>query len=152
MKSGQGSTASIVAQGWILMCLIFVSILATQFMNVVICTFVGKDGGINLKMMAVLMMLHAFVPMLVYTFSARWFRWAIAGLTLLFGVAMFTHEIHLFIATKRTFEIFNLLDFAHHGLAIWVGLIAVRWAREAGQSSVPAANGSLGGESIGNTI
>ncbi len=151
MKNGQGSTASIVAQGWILMCLIFVSVLATQFMNVVICTLVSKDGRTNLKVMAMLMMLHAIVPMLIYTFSARWFRWTIAGLTLFFGVAMIAHEIHLFIVTQRTFEIFNLLDFAHHGLAIWVGLIAVRWAREAGQSPLPAANGSFGG-SLGNTL
>ncbi len=134
------------------MCLIFVSTLAIQFMNVVICTLVSTDGSTNLKLMATQMMLHAFVPMLIYTFNARWFRWAIAGLTLFFGGAMIVHEIHLFIVMKRGFEILNLLDFAHHGLAIWVGLIAVRWAREAGQSSVPAGNGSLGGQSIGNSI
>jgi len=148
MSNDQGSTASIVAQGWILMCLIFVSMLAAQFMNVVICTLGSKDGGANFKVMAMLMVLHAFVPMLIYTISAGWFRWTVAGLTLFFGVAMSVHEIHLLIATQRSFDILNLLRFAHHGLAIWVGLIAVRWAREGRRYALR----SLQGKAIDNTI
>jgi hypothetical protein len=133
MKNNQVSTASIVAQGWILMCLIFVGMLATRFMNDVICALGRKDGEVQLKTMAMLLVLHAFVPMLIHTFSARWFRWAIAALTLTFGAAI-VHDIHFFIVAPGNVDILHLLDVAHHGLAIWVGWIAVRWAREAGQA------------------
>ncbi|CAN7362508.1 hypothetical protein LJR289_002066 [Pseudoduganella sp. LjRoot289] len=129
----QFSTGSIVAQGWILMCLILVAMLATQFMNEVICAQGSEGGGVRLKVMAALLVLHAFVPMLIYTFSARWFRWAIAGLTLLLG-ALIVHAFYSVIVSPVAFDILHLLDFAHHGLAIWVGCLAFRWAREAGRS------------------
>jgi hypothetical protein len=147
MKNDQVSTASIVAQGWILMCLIFVGMLATRFMNDVVCAPESKGGEVQLKTMAMLLVLHAFVPMLIHAFSARWFRWAVAGLTLLVGVAI-VHEIHFFIVAPGTVDILHLLDVAHHGLALWVGWIAVRWAREAGQSG----GGSSGEKNHGATF
>lgn len=125
-----------VAQGWILMFLIFVCITIVEFLNASIggnlSIYTSEEGAAALRVMVILMLLHAFVPMLVLTLNARWFRWAIAILTFLFGLLMIGHEImHIFVAKNRAFGIFDLLDFAHHGLAIWVAILAVRWAREA---------------------
>lgn len=127
---------ALVAQGWILMFLIFVCITITEFLNATISgnlsIYTSEEGTTALRVMVMLMLLHAFVPMLVLTLNARWFRWAIAVLTLLFGLLMIGHEVmHVFVAKNRAFGVFDLLDFAHHGLAIWVAILAVRWAGEA---------------------
>ena len=135
-------TGSIVAQGWILMFLVFICIFIVEFLNAVIVgnlsLYTSAEGQIALKVIVLMMLLHAFVPMLVCTFNARWFRWAIAGLTLCFALAMIAHElVHIFIAKNKQFGLFDALDFAHHGLGIWVACVAVRWAREAEQVFVP---------------
>jgi len=116
------------------MFLIFVCITIAEFLTATINNnlgiYTGEEGAIALRVMVVLMLLHAFVPMFVVTFQARWFRWAIVVLTLLFGVLMMGHEVmHLFIKKNREFGVFDLLDFAHHGLALWVSIIGIRWAR-----------------------
>jgi len=136
MSNDKVSTTAIVAQGWILMCLIFVGMLAIQVMNEAVSAPGNHAEEANVKVIAALLVLHVLVPMLVYTFGARWFRWAVAGLTLLFG-AMIVHQVQMFIAAPGTPGIIELLDCAHHGLAFWVGWIAVRWAREAGQGNGP---------------
>jgi Zn-dependent protease len=51
---------------------------------------------------------------------------------MVFGVVMMLHEIgHIFILENRIFGLRDALDFAHHGLAIWISLIAVSWAKDA---------------------
>jgi hypothetical protein len=123
-----------VAQGWILMFLIFVCITIIEFLNASInanlSIYTSEEGAAAMKVMVVLMLLHAFVPMLVVTYDVRWFRWFVAVLTFLFGLLMMGHEImHIFVAKSRGFGVFDLLDFSHHVLAIWVAILAVRWAR-----------------------
>lgn len=123
-----------VAQGWILMFLIFVCITIVEFLNATVSgnlsIYTSDEGAAALRVMVMLMLLHAFVPMLVLTFDVRWFRWSIAVLTLLFGLLMIGHEVmHIFVAKNRDFGVFDLLDFSHHVLAIWVAILAVRWAR-----------------------
>ncbi len=125
-----------VAQGWILMFLVFVCINLIEFLNAsmrgTLQFFATTEGAVALRVIVVLMLLHAFVPMLVMHFESRKFRWGVAILTMTFGVLMFIHEIiHLFLVKDRSFGFFDALDFAHHGLAIWVSVIAVRWARVA---------------------
>lgn len=125
---------STVAQGWILMFLVFICINFIEFMNAAVqgdlVFFAGQEGAIALRAMIALMLLHAFVPMLVLTLDRRWFRWAVAVLTMGLGVAMLAHEmVHLFVVRNRGFGMFDLLDFAHHVLALWVSAAAVRWAR-----------------------
>ncbi len=123
------------------MFLIFVCITISEFLNATVSgnlsIYTSEEGAAALKVMVMLMLLHAFVPMLVLTLDARWFRWSIAILTLLFGLLMIGHEImHVLVAKNREFGVFDLLDFAHHGLAIWVAILAVRWVREAPVSVV----------------
>jgi hypothetical protein len=130
------SKEAVIAQGWILMFLIFVCMLVLEFLHAVIANdlsvYTNQEGKKGLQIMIYLMLLHAFVPMLVVTFQARWFRWFIAVLTMLFGVLMVLHEVnHIVILESRPFGLRDALDFAHHGLAIWVALIAVSWAKDA---------------------
>jgi len=131
----ENPTSRFVAQGWVLMFLLFVCIFVCEFLlaaiNGQLAFYSGQEGKLALKVTVVVMLLHAFVPMLVYAFDARWFRWAIALLTMCFGLGMMLHEIaHVFVIKNREFGWFDLLDFAHHGLAVWVALLAVQWARE----------------------
>lgn len=139
----QTPTGNIVAKGWILMFLVLICIFLIEFLNAALddnlAMFKSEEGATALKAIVLLMLLHAFVPMLVCTFHGRIFRWAIAGLTLCLTVAMIGHELaHLFIVKNREFGLFDMLDFAHHGLGVWVASVAVRWAREAGRVFVPA--------------
>lgn len=129
--------AHLVAQGWILMFLLFICIFVSEFLGAVISgnlsIYTSDEGAAGLKLMTGMMLLHAFVPMLVCSFDARWFRWAVAVLTLLFGLIMMGHEIsHLFVIKNREFGRSDLLDLAHHALSLWVAAIAVQWARAAG--------------------
>jgi hypothetical protein len=129
------SKESIIAQGWILMFLLFLGMLVMEFLTAVVSgdltAFTSAEGQTGMKIMIFLMLLHALVPMLVVSFKAVWFRWFIAVLTMFFGLFMVMHEVsHLFIVSNRTFGVRDALDFAHHGLAIWVALVAVAWARQ----------------------
>jgi hypothetical protein len=129
------SRETVVAQGWILMFLIFVGMLVMEFLNATITNnlsmYSSAEGKKGIQIMIYLMLMHAFVPMAVVSFKATWFRWFIAILTLCFGLLMVLHEVnHLFLIKDRIFGLRDALDFAHHGLAIWVACIAVRWAKE----------------------
>lgn len=130
----QNQAGNIVAKGWILMFLVFICIFVVEFLNAVLndnlALFKGDEGAAALKIIVLMMLLHAFIPMLVCTFEGRAFRWFIALLTLSFTIAMIGHEVaHLFIVKNRKFGIFDMLDFAHHGLGIWVTSVAIAWAR-----------------------
>jgi len=134
MNNDRKSAGSIVAQGWILMFLVLICIFLTEFATSVIQNDLSmlrsKEGEKALKAMVVLMLLHAFVPMLVCTWNAPWFRWAVVGITGVLAVAMLAHEIVHLVTGTKPIGIFHLLDFAHHGLGIWVTFIAIRWAKE----------------------
>lgn len=125
----------LIAQGWILMFLVFVCIHVTGFLVAgVRCepnAFSGRDGATALQALVALMLLHAVMPVLVMTVGRRWFRWAVAGLALLSGAGMLVHEIHLLVVRGGGFGAANLLDVSHHVLALWVGALALRWARAA---------------------
>lgn len=134
MNNDHKSAGSVVAQGWILMFLVLICIFLTEFATSVIqddfSMFRSREGEEALKAMVLLMMLHAFVPMLVCTLNASWFRWTVVGITGVLTAIMFAHEIVHLVTDTKPFGIFHLLDFAHHGLGIWVMFIAIRWAKE----------------------
>jgi hypothetical protein len=136
MFSNYKAKEAVIAQGWILMFLIFVCTLMMEFLYAVIgndlTIFTSQEGATGLKVMTLLMLLHAFVPMLVVTFQQRWLRWAVAILTMIFGLLMLGHELfHIFVLENRAFGLRDALDISHHCLAIWVSLIAVSWAKDA---------------------
>jgi hypothetical protein len=134
MNNHHRSTGSIVAQGWVLMFLVLICIFLTEFATSVIqddlSMFRSREGEEALKAMVLLMLLHAFVPMLVCALNASWFRWTVVGITGVLAVLMLAHEIVHLVTGTKPFGIFHLLDIAHHGLGIWVTLIAIRWAKE----------------------
>jgi hypothetical protein len=134
MTSEKMSAENRVAMGWILMFLVFICIFLTEFVASVLgddlSIFKSREGEMALRAMVVLMMLHAFVPMLICVVDSAWFRWLIVLVTGLLTVALMGHQIgHLVTATKP-FSIFHLLDFSHHGLGIWTTVLAVQWARQ----------------------
>lgn len=134
MSKVHGSTGSMVAQGWVLMFLVLICIFLTEFATSVIqddlSMLRSREGEEALKAMVLLMLLHAFVPMLVCALTASWFRWTVVGITGVLVVLMLAHEIVHLVTGTKPFGIFHLLDFAHHGLGIWVTFIAIRWAKE----------------------
>jgi hypothetical protein len=135
MRKPHKPIETMVAQGWVLMFLLLVCIFLTEFLTASVggnlAMYSSAEGIRGLHMMVILILLHAFIPMLVLTFEVHWFRWVIMILTLGFALIMMAHEIlHLFVIKNRQFGTFDLLDFAHHGLALWVARLALRWARE----------------------
>lgn len=134
MNNDHKSTGSIVAQGWILMFMVLICIFLTEFAISVIqddlSVFKSREGENGLKVMVLLMLLHAFVPMLVCALNASWFRWTVVGITGVLAGVMLLHEVVHLVTDTKPFGIFHLLDFAHHGLGIWVTFIAIRWAKE----------------------
>lgn len=134
MNNDHKALGSIVAQGWILMFLVLICIFLTEFATNVIqdnlAIFKSREGEKALKVLVLLMMLHAFVPMLICTFDAPWFRWTVVGITGVLTVIMVAHEIVDLVIGARAFGVLHLLDFAHHSLGIWVSVIAIRWAKE----------------------
>lgn len=122
-----------VAQGWILMFLILVCIVFLEFQSAVVDDrldfYTTQEGTAAANVIVALMLVHAFVPVMVRSFDPRWFRWLVAALTATFGIVMIIHEIlEMFILKTRPFGFTHLLDFAHHGLALWVSVVAIRWA------------------------
>lgn len=134
MNNHHNSTGNIVAQGWILMFLALICIFLTEFATSVIqddlSVFKSREGENGLKVMVLLMLLHALVPMLVCALNASWFRWTVVGITGVLAGVMLAHEVAHLVTGTKPFGIFHLLDFAHHGLGIWVTFIAIRWAKE----------------------
>ena len=139
MNDNHGSKAGLVAQGWILMFLVLICIFLTEVSNNIFANelqiYQSSEGKMALKAMVMLMMLHAFVPMLVCTIDAPWFRWTVVGITGMLTLVMVGHEIMDMVRNVREFSIFHMLDFTHHVLGVWVTLIALAWATESRAAS-----------------
>lgn len=134
MRNEKISDGNRVAMGWILMFLVFICIFLTEFSNSVIgdnlVIFKSREAEFFLRVMVMLMMLHAFVPMLICVIESTWFRWLIVLITGLLTVILIIHQIGHLISETKPFGIFHLLDFSHHGLGVWTTVLAVQWARQ----------------------
>lgn len=127
--------AHFVAQGWTVMFLVFIAIFQMEFIamsvNADISTFQSPEGRQVFKAAVVLMALHAFMPLLVCSLTARWFRWGVVLVTAFFTVAMVGHQWAHVVKGDKPVALLHLLDLCHHVISAWVTVAAVRWARSA---------------------
>jgi len=87
-------------------------------------------GMQGLKFIHVVMAISVLIPMLIRTFSAHWFRYAVVGVTALMTLFVGAHEVSHLIAADKPFGVLHALDLVHHVLGIWVIVAAVMWVRQ----------------------
>ena len=134
MQNNQTDLRSTVAQGWSMMLMAFILILFCNLMKSAIHgDFHGwiKDPGMGgLPILVSVMVIYIFMPMLVRTISAQWFRWVVVALAVFFTMFFVAHQLSHVLAGDREFDIIQALDFTHHTLGIWVVVLASKWARQ----------------------
>jgi hypothetical protein len=134
MQQQEPSTAHFIAQGWVMMFLVFIAVLMMEFVTASVADdlsiFRNPDGQRMLRVVIFVVMLHALMPLLVWKLDAAWFRWTVLCITGVFTVAMIGHQwIHV-LRDDRPVGLLNLLDITHHVLGLWVTTAAWRWVRE----------------------
>ena len=141
---------AMVAQGWTLMFMVFVSNLVIDLIKNAVrgdgTQWAQHLGMPGVQLLLVVMAIYALMPMLVRSLSAQWFRFAVVGLTVFMGLFVGAHEISHLNPNDKPFGIFHTLDLTHHVLVIWVTVAAVRWSRQAGEtkeSVVPVATAAV---------
>lgn len=124
-----------IAQGWTAM---FFCVMC-GFLNDLVLSAATNDfakwesdpGTFGLRIISVVMTIYIFMPMLVRTLSAAWFRWLCLVATIFFGLFFVAHQVAHALTNTRPFNIIHIFDFAHHVLVIWVAILTTRWARQA---------------------
>ena len=78
---------NIVAQGWTMMLIVFLANLLVDLIKIAVegdTTKWGDHLGMKgVQFLLVIMAIYVFMPMLVRTISATWFRYVVVGLTVL---------------------------------------------------------------------
>jgi len=144
MQQRYDALQSRIAQGWTSM---FFMVLC-GFLTDLIKSAVGNDfdkwktdpGYMGLSMVSVVMAIYIFMPMLIRTINAHWFRWLVVVLTVFFSLFFVAHQVAHALSGTRPFDMIHVFDFGHHILGIWVTVLASRWARQ--ESEEPASIGS----------
>ncbi len=127
---------SLVAQGWTMMCIVFVSnLLVDLIKNSVAGPALQVPWAEHLSMggiqfILVIISIYAIMPVLIRTLSATWFRWTVVGLTVAMGLFVAAHEISHLTALTKPWGLFHALDITHHILVVWVTIGATLWARQ----------------------
>ncbi len=134
MTRSPNGLAGPIAQGWMLMFLLFLSILLIELTQAVtnddLAIFRSDAGRRGLRLLTVLIMVHALVPMLVVSVTdGPKLRWAVFGVTVVLTMVLIAHQIGHLANGEKQLDIFQLLDATHHALGLWVSRLAWRWAR-----------------------
>ncbi|MBL1261539.1 MAG: hypothetical protein COB33_013520 [Thiotrichaceae bacterium] len=134
MNITESKYKSIVAQGWTMMFFVFLAMFVTDLTKSAITTDFSKwstDPGLGgLSILIVIMGVYTFMPMLIQSYSGRWFRWLVVGVTVFFTLFFMAHQATHLLAGDKPFGIMHLLDIAHHILGVWVVVSASLWAKE----------------------
>lgn len=122
-----------VAHGWTLMFLIFTANLLMDLVRAnvdgAVRPWADHMGSFGAQLVYGVMGIYAIMPLLIRSVSARWFRWAVVGVTTFIGLFVVAHEVsHLGSTVHKPLGILHVLDFAHHAVAIWVTGTAALWA------------------------
>jgi hypothetical protein len=119
--------------GWVILLqlsvIMFVVSLTRSAINANFATFADDPGHRGMNIMAVVFSLQAVVPLLVWRFDARAFRWFVAGFTAFFLLFYAAHEVSHLIQDAVYMEFDKVLAFAQLAVLVWVTACAVRWAR-----------------------
>jgi hypothetical protein len=131
-----------LAQGWTAMtfCAIagFLMDLVKSAVYNDFTKWANDPGPIGLNIVSTVVAIYIFMPVLIRTVSATWFRWTLMGLTAFFGLFFLAHQIAHAMTNSRPFDIIHIFDFCHHLLAIWMVVLASRWARLAPNGGMPS--------------
>lgn len=134
MKSEPSKYRDIVAQGWVMMYLVFMAMFITDLTKSAINLDFTKwknDPGIGgLSILSVVMVIYVFMPMLVKSIEARWFRGLAIGIASFFTLFFIAHQLTHLLAGDKPFGILHILDFSHHALGVWVVVASSLWFRE----------------------
>jgi hypothetical protein len=140
MDSSNESPAHLIAQGWTMMFLLFLSILLMEFMSLSVegnlREFQGEQGVRQVRVLVVLMVLHAVMPLLILRVDAPLFRWCVAVFAGMLTLAMAGHQWVHVIKGDKPMGVLHLLDLVHHALGTWMTAASVQWARR-GRACLP---------------
>lgn len=129
-----------IALGWTLMFVLFVCVFVSKFPSATVYgTLAGcmtEQGSDAMHLMVALLLAHPFVPVLVMTVRAEWVRWVASLCALGIGWILIVNNAYLYMSRGYEFAVYDLFNFAHQALALWMGLVAFRWASE--PAPVPA--------------
>lgn len=139
MKNAQDKYRDAIQLGWVnALQLVVIMFLVSVTRAAIANDFkgFGKDpGNTGLDIMIVIFAIYALLPVLVRMFDGRIFRWFMVGAGVFFLLMFIAHQLTHMYVDKMPLNIYHVLDFAHHGLMIWVTYCSVQWARLA---SAPA--------------
>ncbi|RZI42233.1 hypothetical protein EGT07_13510 [Herbaspirillum sp. HC18] len=133
MQDREFKLRAIVVLGWSMMFMVLLAMFVTDLARSAIAENFSdwaqdmSYGG--LLVMLVVMSFYVFMPMLVLTVGARWFRFFVVGITALMTLFFIAHEIAHLLAGDMPFGVRHVLDFSHHILGVWVTAAAMMWAR-----------------------
>lgn len=134
MKEKFVNARTLVAQGWTMMFLIFLAMFVADLTKSAVFQDFSKwseDPGYGgLMILLGIMSIYAFMPMLVLSISAKWFRGTVVGITVFFTLFFIAHQLTHLTAGDKPFGMIHILDFTHHILGIWVTIAAVLWVKQ----------------------
>lgn len=122
-----------IVVGWCMMFMVLLAMFIVDLAKSAITENFGSwaedmsEGG--LLVMLVIMCIYIFIPMLVVTLRAVWFRYAVIVITILMTLFFMAHEVAHLLTGDMPFGLRHVLDFSHHILGIWVVVAATMWAK-----------------------
>lgn len=122
-----------IAISWItLLQLVVVMFIVSILRGAVANDFSGfaKDPGeMGTNIMIVVFTIYALLPIFIFVFTHVIFRWIYFALAIFFLLFFVAHQITHMIVDNMPLNMYHLLDFAHHGVMIFVIVLSLLWAR-----------------------
>lgn len=124
----------ILAQGWVLMFILFVANMVLDMTRCAVqgdCTVWTKHlGAMGVSMVTVIMAIYAAMPLLIRTFSHPVFKVAVSAITVFITLFYMAHEATHLRAGDKPFGVFHTLDILHHVIGVWMVAVSVMWVRQ----------------------
>lgn len=135
MQESKVSYRDVIAQAWVAMLLLLLTMLIVDIIGVLISgdydrasELLSKDPGVSgLWFLSCLICINVLLQMTVRFIEKQKYRWMIFVLTLCYGVFFLAHQIFHLI-NGEGFGIHFLLDTTHDIVAVWALWVCYKWA------------------------
>ena len=143
-----------ITVGWIcalqLVVIMFVVALLRAAIGNDFTGFSKDPGDLGMRVMLVVFTIYAVIPIALRMIGGVVFRWAMVGVAVFFLLMFVAHQLSHMYMDGRPLNFFHTLDFAHHGMMLWLIVLTVRWARLAQRDVASAsARPGVGGLAVG---
>lgn len=133
MNERERKYADLASTGWVMMFLIFLAMFVIDLTKSAIAIDFAKwshdPGNGGLKVLIIVMLFYAFMPVLIKMTNARWFKFVAIGLAVFFTLFFIAHQLTHIVAGDKPTGLMSLLDIAHHILGVIVIYASIGWLR-----------------------